>query len=175
MTPEQTAILKPVTLLLLDVDGVLTDGRLIYAGDGPEIKNFHVKDGLGIKMVLKAGIEVGIVTGRSSTALTRRCQELGIGHIYDGIKDKGAVLDDILAATQTVSPEAVAFIGDDLPDIPLLKKVGAPITVANAHPAVQQESRIITSVQGGFGAVREVCEMLLHAKGLWQDVLSQFS
>ena len=175
MLPDQLHILSPVSLLLLDVDGVLTDGKLLYSGDTLETKNFHVKDGLGIKLLLKAGLSVAIVTGRSSTALSRRCQELGIFHVYDNIRDKGLVLSDILAETQTTSPDETAFIGDDLPDIPLLKQVGVPIAVADAHPEVRSTAQIVTSANGGHGAVREVCDALLQAKGMWEDALSLFA
>ncbi len=178
MKPDQTdipeALLEPVSLLLLDVDGVLTDGKLIYPGAAPEIKTFCVKDGLGIKMLLKAGIEVGLVTGRSSPALFRRCRELGISLVYDNIAEKSSVLEDILQKSRTSSKDNIAFMGDDLPDIPLLQQVGVPIAVADACSEVRRTAKIITAARGGEGAVREIGEALLRARGLWPAALSPY-
>ncbi len=163
-----------IRLLLLDVDGVLTDGRITYTGTDQEAKSFCVKDGLGIKMLINSGIQVAIVTGRSSEALLRRCRELGIDLVYDGVRDKGVLLDQILAETGVASPREVAFMGDDLPDIPLLKKIGLPIAVADAHPEVKNAAELITSAEGGRGAVREVCEKMLHAQDLWRRATAAF-
>lgn len=168
MTPADQTPFTPIRLLLLDVDGVLTDGTIFYTGADLESKTFCVKDGLGIRMLISAGLQVAIVTGRSSPALNRRCKELGIRRVYDGITDKGGLLDEILADTGVASPQEIAFIGDDLPDIPLLRQIGLPIAVADAHPEVKKRAEVITSVNGGQGAVREICERILHAQGLWQ-------
>lgn len=162
--------LPQIKLLLLDVDGVLTSGHIIYSNTDVETKAFNVKDGLGIKLLMNAGIQVGIVTGRSSKALLWRCKDLGITLIYDGIKEKGALLETILEKTGLSSHE-VAFAGDDLPDIPLLKKVGVSMTVADAHEFVKNSADIISCKNGGDGAVRELCEMILKAKGLWDSIL----
>ncbi len=174
MTSDQDNTSADIRLLLLDVDGVLTDGGITYTEMESESKTFCVKDGLGIKMLTAAGLQVGIVTGRSSAALLRRCRELGIDRVYDDVGDKGALLPEILADTGVSAARQVAFIGDDLPDIPLLKKVGLPIAVADAHPEVKKVAALVTFAKGGRGAVREVCEMLLNAQGLWQQVLSRF-
>lgn len=164
------SLLGSIKLLLLDVDGVLTDGRIIYGDGEMEAKAFHAKDGLGIRMIQGAGVSVGVVTGRTSAALKRRCDELGIHLMYDGVKDKGVVLSPILAATGLSSHE-VAFVGDDLPDIPLLKQVGAAIAVADAHELVKRHAHLVTRRKGGHGAVREVCEEILKASDLWEKTL----
>lgn len=174
MTPADQTLFADIKLLLLDVDGVLTDGSISYTGPDLETKTFSVKDGLGIRMLINAGLQVGIVTGRSSAALLRRCRELGITCVYDDVRDKGALLNDILSETGGVSPREVAFMGDDLPDIPLLKKVGLPIAVANAHPEVKNTAMVITSAEGGRGAVREICEILLNAQGHWRKALAVY-
>ncbi|MDY6822396.1 MAG: HAD hydrolase family protein [Thermodesulfobacteriota bacterium] len=166
--------LRTVKLLLLDVDGVLTDGTIIYTGSQEESKCFSVKDGLGIRMLIKAGLAVGIVTGRASDALMRRCRELGIAPVFDGIGDKAAVVDEVLAASLIESIQEAAFMGDDLPDIPLMKKAGLAIAVADAHPLVLERADIITRAPGGQGAVREICEAMLKAHGLWEAAVGSF-
>lgn len=159
-----------IKLLLLDVDGVLTTGQIIYSGDNVETKIFNVRDGLGIRLLQSAGITVGIVTGRTSEALHTRCNDLGITMIYDGVKEKGKILDAILADTGCRNTE-VAFMGDDLPDISLMKKVGVSVAVADAHDAVKNAASIITNRAGGMGAVREVCEMILADKQLLEKMI----
>ena len=162
--------LKFIKLLLLDVDGVLTDGQITYATGNIETKSFNVKDGLGIRLLQSAGIQVGIVTGRTSEALLHRCADLGITMIYDGVKAKGDLLDTILSASGFLAQE-VAFVGDDLPDIPLLKKVGVSIAVADAHDLVKKNADMVTLKKGGEGAVREVCEQILVAMDLWEKTV----
>ncbi|MBC2716833.1 MAG: HAD hydrolase family protein [Desulfobacteraceae bacterium] len=162
--------LEYIKLLLLDVDGVLTSGHIIYSGADIETKMFNVKDGLGIRLLQSAGIDVGIITGRTSKALLIRCGDLGITMIYDGIKSKGDIFDTILSATHLQAHE-VAFVGDDLPDISLMKKVGISIAVGDAHDAVKKNADITTRRNGGEGAVREVCEMILDAKNLLEKII----
>jgi len=174
MIPAEHPLFTDIKLLLLDVDGVLTDGSISYTGPELETKTFSVKDGLGIRMLINAGLKIGIVTGRSSAALERRCSELGITCVYDGVRDKGALLNDILSETGISSPREVAFVGDDLPDIPLLKKIGLPIAVADAHPNVKDVAAAVTSAGGGRGAVREICEALLKAQGLWHQAVAAY-
>lgn len=159
-----------IRVLLLDVDGVMTDGEIIYSDTGTETKAFNVKDGLGIKLLMNAGVTVGIITGRRSGALLHRCADLGIDLIYDGIQNKGAIIDAVVSRTGVQASE-LAFVGDDLPDIPLLKKVGLAIAVADAHDAVKQVADWVTTKKGGHGAVREVCESILAAKGLLEDCI----
>ncbi len=165
--------LQSIKLLLLDVDGVLTDGSIAYTGRQEETKVFNVKDGLGIRMLHQNHIQTGIVTGRASDALLRRCRELGISLVFDNISDKDRVLEAIMQQSGCRGEE-IAFIGDDLPDLPLMAKVALGIAVADAHEAVRRQAAIITRNAGGKGAVREVCEMILEAKGLWQAQLSQW-
>lgn len=165
--------LKHIKLLILDVDGVLTDGGIIYNDNGVETKIFNVKDGLGIRLLMQAGINLCIATGRRSNALYNRCKNLGIEHIFDGADDKAAILDLILDRTG-VSAEQVAFIGDDLPDLALMKKVGLSIAVADAHKTVLKNADMVTSAKGGNGAVREVCEAILKAQGFWENILERF-
>ncbi len=165
--------LKRIKLLLLDVDGVLTDGDIIYNDNGEETKVFNVKDGLGIRLLMKVGIKVCIITGRRSNALYHRCKNLGIAHIFDGVGDKAAILDLILEQTN-ISAEKIAFMGDDLPDLPLMKKVGLSIAVADAHEIVLKNADMVISANGGSGAAREACEAILKAQGRWERILERF-
>jgi 3-deoxy-D-manno-octulosonate 8-phosphate phosphatase (KDO 8-P phosphatase) len=170
ITEERLAAIR---LLLLDVDGVLTDGKIIYDDRGAEIKAFHVRDGLGIRLLIRAGIQVGIVTGRSSPALIHRCRDLGIDHLWDGVKDKGKVLPGILTDL-SMAAEEVAFVGDDFPDLPIMRRVGLSIAPSDAHPLVQEHVHMITAAPGGNGAVREVCEAVLSAHNLLEKVLAWY-
>lgn len=173
ISAENREKLKHIELLLLDVDGVLTNGQIVYGDSGMETKAFNVRDGQGIRLLANAGIKVGIVTGRSSEALDRRCRELGIEPVCDGVRDKAAVLEDIVGKTKT-AVKKIAFVGDDLPDLKLMAKVGLSIAVADAHDELLKSADIVTRKKGGCGAVREVCEMILKACGLWDDVLERY-
>ncbi|WP_321493155.1 HAD-IIIA family hydrolase [uncultured Desulfobacter sp.] len=168
-----TTPLADIRLLLLDVDGVLTDGSITYTDTGEQIKTFNAKDGLGIRLLMDAGINVGIVTARVSGALRHRCDNLGLTLIFDGIRDKAKALDSISADTQ-ISVEHIAFMGDDLIDLPAMKKAGFAFTVADAPNEVQGLADMITDLPGGKGAVRQVCEAILKAKGLWETAVSRF-
>lgn len=165
--------IKPIKLLLLDVDGVLTRGSIIYTDAAEEVKVFSVKDGLGIRLLMDAGIQVGIITGRRSQALQTRCDNLGITMIYDGISDKEQVLETIIRETG-LGPDEIAFAGDDLPDIRIMRKTGLPIAVANACSEVRAEALYITAAYGGDGAVREISELILKSQGLWDQVIDRF-
>jgi 3-deoxy-D-manno-octulosonate 8-phosphate phosphatase (KDO 8-P phosphatase) len=165
--------LKDTKLVLLDVDGVLTDGSIVYHDSGSETKVFNVKDGLGIRLLMQAGVRVGIVTGRSSEALSHRCRDLGIDLVYDNVRDKAVVFENICGESG-VEPGQMAFVGDDLPDLPLMNRVGLSIAVGDAHEAVVQRADMVTDAGGGDGAVREVCESILKAKQLWQAALEGF-
>ena len=171
--PVLSEKLKCIQLLLLDVDGVLTDGAIIYSHDGSETKNFNVKDGLGLKLAMEAGIKVGVVTGRKSPALDHRCRDLGIRYSFVGIQDKAKILQKIAEQTG-VAPENTAYIGDDLPDLSLMRHVGLSIAVADAHKTVLKKANWTTSAAGGCGAVREVCEALLQAQGKWGKLIDRF-
>jgi 3-deoxy-D-manno-octulosonate 8-phosphate phosphatase (KDO 8-P phosphatase) len=162
--------LKEISLILLDVDGVLTTGQVIYNDDGQETKVFHVRDGLGIRLLIEAGLQVGIVTGRRSMALVHRCRNLGIHLLRDGIRDKAAALENILHETGVAAAE-VAFVGDDLPDLPAMRRVGVPIAVGDAHDLVKQAAVLTTLAKGGCGAVREISERILKARGDWEPLI----
>jgi 3-deoxy-D-manno-octulosonate 8-phosphate phosphatase (KDO 8-P phosphatase) len=165
--------LRRIQLLLLDVDGVLTDGSIIYNDDGSETKIFNARDGLGLKLVMSAGIKVGIVTMRSSQALRRRCANLGIDLLFDGVEDKAQILEEIAAQTG-IATENTAFVGDDLPDLSIMQHAGLSIAVADAHEIVRQKADWTTRARGGRGAVREVCEALLTAKGHWDEIAARY-
>ena len=154
---------RHIRLLALDVDGVLTDGRLYLSPAGEELKVFHVRDGSGLVAVQRAGIAVAIISGRDSAAVSRRAAELGIRHVRQGVADKGAVLDQLLAEL-AVEPAQTACVGDDTPDLPMLRRAGLAIGVADAHPALLEAAHWITHAPGGRGAVREVCDLLLSAR-----------
>ncbi len=164
--------LKKIRVLLLDVDGVLTAGEIIYSDRGEQLKVFNVKDGVGIRMLKAAGLQVGIITGRTGQALRHRCQNLGIDLVFDGIRDKTMVLRDLVAQTG-IAEEQIAFIGDDLPDLAIMKKAGAAIAVADAHDLVKQAAHMTTQAGGGRGAVREACEAILKAQGNWDTLIQE--
>ena len=171
MPPETLAAIK---LILLDVDGVLTTGDVVYTDSGEQIQSFSVKDGLGLRLAMNGGLRAGIVTGRTSGALRHRCRNLGIDLVFDNVRDKAAKLPEIVAGTG-IAAEQMAFIGDDLPDIPLMRRVGLAIAVADAAPEVLAAADMVTTAQGGRGAVREACEKLLKARGAWDTVLERFT
>ena len=156
---------RAIRLLALDVDGTLTDGRLWYAEDGRETNAFHVRDGLGLRLLRRHGIEVALITARVSHALALRAQDLDITHLYQGRSDKRACLDEIAAALQ-LPHSACAMVGDDLPDIGALRVAGLAVTVADAHPWAAAAAHWHTRRAGGAGAVREVCDLLLYAQDL---------
>ena len=168
------ALAKKVKILILDVDGVLTDGRLQFNHDGEFIKTFHAHDGLGIKLLLKTGVDVALITARVSPLVTYRAQMLGIKHIYQGQEDKIPTYEKLLSELH-LTHDNVAYVGDDLNDIPLLRRVALPISVANARPQVQAEAKWVTKLAGGHGAVREICDGLMEAQGTWENVLAEYT
>ncbi len=151
-----------IRLAIFDVDGVLTDGRLYLLPDGQEMKVFHASDGLGLKRLLAAGIEVALISGRDSAVVAERAAALGIKHVYQGHEDKLPVFEELLVATGTTSAQT-AYAGDDLPDLPVIRAAGLGIAVANAPDEVQAAANLVTQRRGGEGAVREICELLLAA------------
>jgi 3-deoxy-D-manno-octulosonate 8-phosphate phosphatase (KDO 8-P phosphatase) len=163
-----------IELLLLDVDGVLTDGGIVYADDGTELKRFHVRDGSGLKLWHAAGKRSAIVSGRKSVAVERRASELGIGPVLQGRDDKLAALAEVLAATG-LRAEQVCAVGDDLPDLPVLRRCGLAAAVADACPEVRAAVHIVTSEPGGGGAVRAVVEVLLKAQGRWDELTARYA
>lgn len=151
-------------VLLLDVDGVMTDGGIILIGRDSEAKRFDVQDGMGVNLAKSAGLEVGIITSRDSIVVKRRAQELGITELHQGVRKKTEVLQD-LKERLGVKPAQIAYVGDDIQDIPIMKMVGIPIAVQNAVSAVKACSSYVTKSRGGHGAVREVVEWLLEIRG----------
>lgn len=152
-----------VQLVIFDVDGVFTDGRLYYGADGEELKVFHVRDGHGIKSLIQQGIQVAVISGRSSMAVTRRMQELGIQHVFQGDDDKQPILEKLLKKLG-LSADQTACVGDDLADLPLMQTAGIAIAVADAQPKVRAQAHWCTRAGGGNGAVREVCDLILEAR-----------
>jgi len=159
-----------IRLLVLDVDGVLTDGLLYFDNQGNETKAFCTRDGLGMKAVQSQGIELALITGRQSEIVARRASQLGITHIYQGRNDKLNAFNELLSETG-MNEQQVCFAGDDWIDIPVLDRVGLSVTVADADPLVKSRVHWITTRDGGRGAVREICDLILAARGLDQRVL----
>lgn len=155
--------LHAIRLLVLDVDGVLTDGRLVYGPQGEDLKVFHVHDGLGLREVQRAGVRVAVISGRSAAAVELRCLELGITMIEQGVEDKVAALERICAAAGIQPFEALCVI-DDATDLPLARAVGYSVAVADAHASVRDATNRMTTLGGGRGAVREVCDWLIAAR-----------
>lgn len=162
-----------VRLLLLDVDGVLTDGRIFYGPDGGEFKAFSTRDGLGIRLVQKSGVEVGIITARESRAVAARAENLGITRLYQGAGKKNEVFDRVLAETG-LSPGEVAYMGDDWLDLPVMRRVGLACAVADAAAEVREAAHFTSSRPGGAGAVRELCELIVTARGDYERLLSEY-
>lgn len=154
---------QDIKLLILDVDGVLTDGRLYFTPDGQELKVFNTLDGHGIKQLQKSGVAVAIITGRQSPAVEKRARDLGIAHCYQGQENKRIPFEDLLNKL-TLSLSEIAYAGDDLPDLPIMQKVGLSIAVANAHATVIKHAHMTTQARGGEGAVREICDLIMHAQ-----------
>jgi len=167
------ARLNKIKLLILDVDGVMTDGRIIFDSNGVESKFFNVKDGHGIKMLQRAGIEVAIISGRQSTVVTNRAAELGIERVFQKAAAKLAPYKQILADTGLANEE-VAFMGDDLIDIPVLRRVGFAVAPADAVAEVIPFTHLVTKNSGGWGAVREVCDLLLKTQGRWEELTARY-
>jgi 3-deoxy-D-manno-octulosonate 8-phosphate phosphatase (KDO 8-P phosphatase) len=163
-----------ISLLLLDVDGVLTDGRIIIDDRGVETKHFHVRDGQGIALLLRAGIEVGLITSRSSSSVRHRAKELGIRLVYQGVRDKMTTYNEIKRSC-SLRDEQIAYMGDDIIDLPTLREVGLALSVADGWSGLRGTVDYVTSRPGGQGAVREVAEMILKAQGKWAGLLEKFA
>ena len=165
--------MKGISCIVTDVDGTLTDGRVSYSSDGTESKAFHVADGLGIVLALRLGYKVGTISGRSSASVRRRMTELGVTEINEGISDKAACIK-MLAARWQVSPENIAYIGDDINDIPAFRSVGFKIATANACRELKELADFVTLQGGGYGAVREAIELILRAQGRLGEALAAY-
>lgn len=159
---------RRLTLMAFDVDGVLTDGRLYYSADGELLKVFHTLDGHGLKMIAAAGITVALITGRRSEMVNKRAAELGINHVIQGREDKGAALTS-LATELGMSLDTCGYAGDDLPDISAMRIAALSFSVPNGHPLAQRQADLICQQRGGEGAVRNICDYLLGARGLQHD------
>jgi 3-deoxy-D-manno-octulosonate 8-phosphate phosphatase (KDO 8-P phosphatase) len=162
-----------IELLVLDVDGVLTSGGIVYADNGVELKTFHVRDGAGLKIWHHAGKRSAIITGRTSRVVDVRAAELGIGTVVQGAADKLVAFRKVLA-DGGVDPGQVCYLGDDLPDIPLLRNCGLAVAVADACPEAVREAHYVTRAGGGCGAVREVIELILGCQGVWHQVVERY-
>ncbi len=162
-----------IRLLALDVDGVLTDGRLYFSEDGNELKTFDTQDGHGIKMLQQAGISCAIITGRNTQLVERRARNLGIAHLLQGREDKLVALRE-LTAQLDIPLQAVAYVGDDWPDLPAILAAGLGVAVANAHEELRQRADYTTRLAGGRGAVREVCDLLLRAQDRYAAALAPY-
>ena len=168
-----TSRARQIRLLLLDVDGVLTDGCLYYGNNGEELKSFNIQDGLGIKLLQRNGIKVGIITGRSSALVARRAKELGIDLVVQGREDKLTALEDLLV-THPYQMNEIAFLGDDLPDLAVIRRVGLGVAVANARPIIAEHALWQTTACGGAGAVRELAELLLQAQDKLESTFTDY-
>lgn len=164
---------KDIKLLICDVDGVLTDGHLIYHADGEIYKNFHVQDGFGLKLLMLSGVELAIITTCASPITKRRMTDLGIVHLYTGQVNKTQAYEDVLQKLN-LQPEQVACVGDDLPDLPMIKRSGLGIAVANAVNQCREHADWITEKTGGHGAVREICEMIMAAQNTLDSAFAKY-
>jgi len=162
-----------INAIIFDVDGVLTDGGLYRSDDGQEIKRFHATDGLGMRMLADSGVEIAIITGRTSEVVTHRCKELRINHVYQGQKDKLNAFEDLCQKLELPACK-FAYMGDDIIDLPVMKRVGLALTVPDACDEISAIAHWTSIRQGGRGAAREACELLLKAKGLYGQAVSRY-
>ncbi|MDH5392720.1 MAG: HAD-IIIA family hydrolase [Gammaproteobacteria bacterium] len=162
-----------IQLVIFDVDGVLTDGSLFLSDDGQEYKAFNSKDGFGMRLLQDAGIDVGIITGRESLLVKLRMKELGISHVMQGRREKGPALDEMMSLTG-LTLEQIAYVGDDVVDLPIMSRVGLSIAVQDARAVVKKHAHWITENPGGRGAGRDVCELILEAHGKWDDIIKRY-
>jgi len=164
---------KKIKLVLFDVDGVLTDGSLFFGDDGQEYKAFYSRDGLGIKLLQRTGVEVGVITARQSQLVVHRMENLGIEHFYQGHLDKTIAFKEILAKLN-LTPEQTAYVGDDVIDLPVMTQVGLAVAVQDAHPFVKKHAHWITEHNGGRGAARDLCELIMEAQGSLEEQNKSF-
>jgi 3-deoxy-D-manno-octulosonate 8-phosphate phosphatase (KDO 8-P phosphatase) len=164
---------RNIKVLALDVDGILSDGRLIFSNNGEETKAFDVRDGLGMKLVQESGVKLVIITGRNSNIVKQRMDSLGVDLVVQGREDKGIALAEA-CRTLGVQPSDCAYMGDDWPDLGALAMAGLAVTVPNAHHEVRRRVHLVTQASGGRGAVRELCDVILHAKGTYDELLARF-
>ena len=173
LDPELQQRAAHIKLLILDVDGVLTDGRIFIRDDGEEIKSFHTLDGHGLKMLQASGVQTAVVTGRDAPSVGIRVKQLGINYYFKGISDKRAAYEELRAKAGVEEGEC-AFVGDDVVDLPVMVRCGLPVAVPDAHWFALQHAAYITKHAGGAGAVREVCDLIMRAKGTLGAALSEY-
>jgi len=166
-------VFEKTQLLLLDVDGILTDGSITYTSNGEELKSFSVKDGFGIRLLQSAGIKTAVVTARQSEMVTRRCNELSIEPVFQNIQKKNKVIK-IIENELKIQRQNICFMGDDLLEFPLMKLCGIPVTVPDSCDEVKNNTIYTTKKDGGKGAVREICELILKSKGMWKNAIKYF-
>ncbi len=164
---------KPIRLVIFDIDGVFTAGQLFYSDSGNWIKAFHAQDGIGVKLLQAVDITIGIITSHQSDLITSRMKDLGVQYVYQGCKQKMPAYLELLEKLQ-LQDEQVCYVGDDLPDIPLLARAGFSVSVTNAVPLVKQYANYETRAAGGQGAVREVCELILQAQGKYEQAVAPY-
>jgi len=157
---------EAIRLLILDVDGVLTDGQILLTEQGEELKSFNAKDGHGLRMLMEEGIEVALISGRNSKAVAFRARDLGIREVYQGVKDKGPFCEKIIRQ-RNLRQDQVCCVADDVPDLPLFEHSGISFAVSDASPVIKDLATYTTRQRGGRGAVREVCEIILESRGKW--------
>lgn len=164
---------KNIKLMILDVDGVLTDGNLLYSKEAIDYKAFYVQDGLGIKLLQKSGVPVAIITSCKSDIIKRRAQDLNIQHLYQGEENKLFPYEQLKQKLQLEDAQ-IAYVGDDLPDLPLIRRVGLGITVSNAPSLLHKHAAYVSQAKGGHGAVREICELIMQAQGTYSDLMETY-
>jgi 3-deoxy-D-manno-octulosonate 8-phosphate phosphatase (KDO 8-P phosphatase) len=170
---DAAARARNIKLVIFDVDGVLTDGRLIMGDDGLEYKAFNTQDGLGMKLLKASGVDMAIITGRTSNVVTKRAESTGIGHFYQGVEDKLEAFHDLLEQTG-LQPEQCAFMGDDVVDLPPMRRCGLALTVPDAHHLVKEHAHFVATRPAGRGAVREACEFIMQAQGTYDAQMAQY-
>ena len=173
MSDTDRGRLVPIKMLIMDVDGVLTDGSMIFNADGTESKTFNVRDGSGIKYLMRNGIATALLSARECEPVRRRAEVLGIGHCITGALDKLPAYRNLLEQTGLADAD-VCYVGDDLPDIPPMRAAGFPVAVADGADEVKEVAAYVTHARGGHGAVREIAEMILKAQGKWENVMKRY-
>lgn len=168
-----TDIARQIELVIFDIDGVLTDGSLFIGDDGQQYKAFNSKDGHGIRMLQDSGVQIAILTGRTSQVVLHRAKDLGIKHVLQGYRDKRPAFQELLKLTG-LEPHQVAYVGDDVIDLPVMVQVGLPIAVGDAEEFVKNNAKMVTKRNGGKGAAREICEFLMQARGVLDETLASY-
>ncbi len=170
---DPSARARKIKLLALDVDGVLTDGRVYISDKGEECKAYNIRDGLGMKMLQECGVRIALISGRNSASVEARAQDIGIAFLYQGVEDKVAVFEKLIRELD-LEPQQSAFMGDDLVDLPAMRRAGFALTVADAPAVVKERAHYVTRSVGGHGAVREACEFIMQAQGTLEDRVAPY-